>query len=141
MLKAHLRLEGIKDGFDDEALAQHDLVSHGHQAVPQVPADTRNEVQTALSECLKQVLTDIAFVGVELARQMPGHLIQHGAVGGVAGVIFKAMIWPLWLMTKCSLRPKNHPMLVLPRAAKPSKTLWRWMRRLWQTASLVESTK
>src|SRR3954452_18144524 len=23
MLKAHLRLEGIKDGFDDEALAQH----------------------------------------------------------------------------------------------------------------------
>src|SRR3954463_7279574 len=47
------------------------------------------------------------------------------------------MIWPLWLMTKCSLRPKNHPMLVLPRAARPSKTLWRWMRRLWQTASLV----
>ena len=29
-------------------------------------------------------------------------------------------------------------MLVLPRAARPSKTLWRWIRRLWQTASLVE---
>src|SRR3954469_338643 len=40
MLKAHLRLEGIQDGFDDEALAQHDLVSHGHQVVPHVPADT-----------------------------------------------------------------------------------------------------
>src|SRR3954447_18725708 len=40
MLKAHLGLEGIKDGFDDEALAQHDLVSHGHQVVSHVPADT-----------------------------------------------------------------------------------------------------
>src|SRR3954454_14008594 len=85
MLKAHLRLEGIKDGFDDEALAQHDLVSQGHQAVPHVPADTSNEVQAALPECLEQVLTDIALIGVELAGQMPGDFIQHGAVGGVAG--------------------------------------------------------
>ena len=85
MLKAHLRLEGIKDGFDDEALAQHDLVSQGHQVVSHVPADTSNEVQAALPECLEQVLTDIAFVGVELAGQVSGHLIQHGAVGGVAG--------------------------------------------------------
>src|SRR6188768_639183 len=123
MLKPHFGFQGIEHGLDEEAFAQHDLVSHGHQVVRHVSADTRNEVQAALPECLEQVLTDIAFVGVELARQMPGHFIQHGAVGGVAGVIFTAMIWPLWLMTKCSLRPKNHPMLVLPRAAKPSKTL------------------
>src|SRR5436190_17017108 len=85
MLKAHLRFEGIKDGFDDEALAQHDLVSQGHQVVAHVPADTGNEVQAALPECLEQVLTDIAFIGVELAGQVSGDLIQHGAVGGVAG--------------------------------------------------------
>ena len=85
MLKAHLRLEGIKDGFDDEALAQHDLVGHGHKVVPHVAADTSNEVQAALPECLEQVLTDIAFVGVELAGQVPGHRIQHGAVCGIAG--------------------------------------------------------
>ena len=48
MLKAHLRLEGIKDGFDDEALAQHDLVNQGHQVVPHVPADTSNEVQAGI---------------------------------------------------------------------------------------------
>jgi hypothetical protein len=89
MLKAHLRLEGIKDGFDDEALAQHDLVSQGHQLVPHVPADTSDEVQAALPECFEQVLTDIAFIGVELAGQMPGDLIQHGAVGGVAGGEFQ----------------------------------------------------
>src|SRR5918998_5252443 len=88
MLKTHLRLEGIKDGFDDEALAQHDLVYQGHQVVSHVPADTSYEVQAALPECLEQVLTDIAFVSVELADQVPGHLIQHGAVGGVAGSDF-----------------------------------------------------
>src|SRR3954469_12325592 len=89
MLKAHLRLEGIKDGFDDEALAQHDLVSQGHQVVSHVPADTSDEVQAALPKCLEQVLTDIAFVGVELADQVPGHLLQYGAVGGVAGGDFQ----------------------------------------------------
>src|ERR1700760_1544628 len=31
-------------------------------------------------------------------------------------VIFSAMIWPLWLITKCSLRPKNHPHLAIPTA-------------------------
>src|SRR4051794_3210908 len=123
MLKAHLRLEGIKDGFDDEALARHDLVSHGHQVVPHVPADTAAEVQAALPESLEQVLTAIALVGVELADQCL--VISSSTVlsAVLPGVIFTAMIWPLWLMTKCSLRPKNHPMLVLPRAAKPSKTL------------------
>src|SRR4051794_32079998 len=123
MLQAHLRLEGIKDGFDDEALAQHDLVSQGHQVVPHVPADTSNEVQAALPECLEQVLTDIAFVGVDLPARCL--VISSSTVlsAVLPGVIFTAMIWPLWLMTKCSLKPKNHPMLVLPRAAKPSKTL------------------
>src|SRR3954471_4924706 len=74
-----------EDGFDDEALAPHDLVSHGHKVVPHIAADTRNEVQAALPECLEQLLTDIAFVGVELAGQVPGDRIQHGAVCGVAG--------------------------------------------------------
>src|SRR3954467_7436867 len=61
------------------------LSARGHQVVPHVAADTRNEVQAALPECLEQVLTDIAFVGVELADQVPGDRIQHGAVGGVTG--------------------------------------------------------
>src|SRR3954469_14142323 len=105
MLKPHFGFQGIEHGLDDEALAQHDLVSQGHQVVPHVAADTSNEVQAALPKCLEQVLTDIALVGVELARQMAGHLVQHGAVAVLPGVIFKAMIWPLWLMTKCSLKP------------------------------------
>ena len=109
MLKAHLRLEGIKDGFDDEALAQHDLVSHGHQVVPHVPADTSNEVQAALPECLEQVLTDIAFVGVELADQVPGDLIQHGAVGGVAGGDFQGHDLALVVDDEVQLQAEKPP--------------------------------
>src|SRR5215212_699229 len=109
MLKAHFRLEGIKDGFDNEALAQHDLVSHGHQVVPHVPADTGNEVQAALPECLEQVLTDIAFVGVELADQVPGDLIQYGAVGGVAGGDFQGHDLALMVDDEVQLEAEKPP--------------------------------
>src|SRR3954463_13532912 len=101
MLKAHLRFKGIKDGFDDEALTQHNLVSHGHKVVPHVAADTSNEMQAALPQCLEQGLTDIAFVGVELTGQVPGHRIQHGAVGSVAGgdllSVVRVFETPNWL--------------------------------------------
>ena len=86
MLEAHLRLEGIEDGLNDEALAQHDFVSHGHEIVPHVPADAGDEVQAALPECLEQFVADIAFVGVELAPQVLGYLIKHSAVGGVTSL-------------------------------------------------------
>ena len=59
MLKTQFGFQGIEHGFDDEALAQHDLVSNGHKVVPHVPSDTGNEVQAALPECLEHVLTDI----------------------------------------------------------------------------------
>jgi hypothetical protein len=55
------------------------------QIVPHVAADAGDQVQAALPERLEQLLAAIAFVGIELAREMLGHLIQHGAVGGVAG--------------------------------------------------------
>ena len=39
------------------------------------------------------------------------------------------------------MSPKNYPTEVFPLRAMPSKTLWEWMRALWQTLSGVESTK
>lgn len=68
MLKAHLRLEGIKDGFDDEALAQHELVGHRHQRVAHVAPDGGDQMQAALPEFAEQLVADIAFVSVNLAR-------------------------------------------------------------------------
>ena len=39
-------------------------------------------------------------------------------------VILTAMTSPLLLMTMCSLKPKNQPMVLRPRVARPSKTLF-----------------
>jgi hypothetical protein len=89
MLKAHFGFEGVEHGLDEEAPAQHDLVDHGHEVVLHVPADTGDEVQAALPERLEQFLADIALVGVKLAYQALGHLVQRGAVGGVAGGDFQ----------------------------------------------------
>src|SRR3569832_2362078 len=36
-------------------------------------------------EYVEQFAADVALVGEELARKMAGHLVQHGAGGGVAG--------------------------------------------------------
>lgn len=44
----------------------------------------RDEVHAALPERLEQLVADLAFVRVMLACQVPGHLVQHSAVGGVA---------------------------------------------------------
>src|SRR5215208_4698754 len=123
MLEAHLGFQDIEHGLDDEALAQQDLVGQGHEIVLHVAPNAGDEVQATPPECVEQGVADIALVGVELACQMLGDLVEPALSAVLPGVIFSATIWPLWLMTKCSLRPKNHPMLVLPRAARPSNTL------------------
>ena len=46
---------------------------------------------------------------------------------------------PHSLMTKCSLNPKNQPIVVLPILANPRKTRFRWIHLLPQTAKAVES--
>src|SRR5215213_5801537 len=61
-------------------LAQHDLVSQGHQVVPHVPADTGDEVQAALPECLEQVLTDI---DLPPEKWTPGYANFRSACSGV----------------------------------------------------------
>src|SRR3954452_16833535 len=85
MLKPHLRLEDSEHGLDDEALAQHDLVAQHHQMVAHVAPDAGDQVPAALPEFGEHLTADIAFVDVELASQVPGDLVQHGAVGDVAG--------------------------------------------------------
>ena len=85
MLQPHFGFQGVEDGLDDEALAQHDLIGHGHEVVFHVAANTGDQVQASLPEFLEQLMADIALVGVDLTGQVPGHLVQHGAVGNVAG--------------------------------------------------------
>ena len=42
-------------------------------------------MQATPPEFVEQSAADVALVGVELACKMAGHLVQHGAVSGVAG--------------------------------------------------------
>ena len=82
--QAPFRLEGIKNGLDNEAFAQQDLVGHRHEVVLHVAADASDKMQSALPEGLEQLMADIALIGIKLARQVLGHLVEHSIVGGVA---------------------------------------------------------
>jgi hypothetical protein len=57
------------------------------------------------------------------------------------GVTIAFKISPCSLTTMWSLKPKNQSIEVLPRAAKSLKTLFLEILQLWQTFTLVESTK
>ena len=85
MLQTHVAFQDIEHGLDDEALAQHDLVAQQHQVVAHVPPDAGDQMQATLPERGEHFAANIALVGVELACQMPGDLVEHGAVGDVAG--------------------------------------------------------
>jgi hypothetical protein len=85
MLKPHLGLEDIEHGLDDEALAPHELVGQRYQMIAHVAPDAGDQVQAALPEFAAQRAADIVLVGVELASQVLGDLVEHSAVGGVAG--------------------------------------------------------
>src|SRR4051794_10614121 len=107
MLKAHLRLKGIKDGFDDEALTQHDLVSQRRQVVPHVAADTSNEGPAALACFLELVLRDLGLGGGGLAWLLFGTCRCRGAVGGVGGGLLGGHVLPLVVDDECQQGPKN----------------------------------
>src|SRR3954452_1160528 len=139
MLKPHLGLEDIEHGLDDEALAQHDLVAQKHQMVAHVAPDAGDQVQAALPEFGEHLAADIALVGVELASQVLADLVQHGAVSGVAGGDLQRHDLALVVDHEVQLEAEKPTRAGLPRAARPSKTVWRSMRQLWQTASLDES--
>src|ERR687898_768418 len=55
------------------------------------------------------------------------------------GVSFRATISLSLLKTRCSLKPKNQPIEVLPRWARPANTLCRLRRWVSQTGRAVES--
>ena len=112
-----------------------------HEKVLHIASNAGDEVQqTSLPEFLEEMLGDIAFVAYDPALQRGCHGVEGFAIIRFAAVILTAMTSPLLLMTMCSLKPKNQPMVLRPRLARPLKTLFRLIRLLWQTASFVEST-
>src|ERR1700751_17068 len=100
MLKPHFGFQSVEYGLDGEALAQHDRVGQRHEIVPHVAPDAGDEVKAPLPEFAEEVPADVALVGVEGAGQ--GWVIASSTVlsAVLPGVIFSAMTWPLWLITK-----------------------------------------
>ncbi len=70
-------------------------------------------------------LTYYTFRGLEL-RQGKG--IEERRKSQEPGVTFMLGSSPRWLMAICNLKPKNHPVELLPRAAIPAKTRCRFLR-------------
>ena len=57
----------------------------------------------------------------------------------LAAVSSKASSSPLSLTTKCSLKPKYHPVVDFERHAKPLNTRWELALLTWHTGIFVES--
>ena len=72
---------------------------------------------------------------------MAGDLIEHGAVGGVAGGDLQRHHLALVVDHEGPLEPIEPPHGGLATGGQAVEDPWRSMRRLWQTASLVASAK
>lgn len=84
MLKTHFGFKRIEDGFDNETLAEHDLIGHGHKIVFHVSADACDEMQAALPEFPEACLADIAFVRINLSCEVAGDVVENGTVRFIA---------------------------------------------------------
>jgi hypothetical protein len=116
-------LELINDRFDDGALPQQQVFRQRHQAVLHIRTQLGNHANTeGFQQELKEWLGDVAFVAKQFAEQ-----------------VFDQFRDRLSLTTKCNLKPKNQPVELLPRWARPANTLCCWIRKLWHTAKGVES--
>src|SRR3954468_10162124 len=85
-----------------------------------VLADAGEQRQT--QQVFRQLLADIALVAEQLADQVSAGT----GVVSLPGVSFRATISLSVLKTRCSLKPKNQP--ILPRWARSANTLCRLMR-------------
>src|SRR3954468_14598004 len=101
---------GIEQGFILQRYGQrlHVLADAGEQRQPQ--------------QVFGQLPADIALVTEQLADQVSAGT----GVVSLPGVSFRATISLSVLKTRCSLKPKNQP--ILPRWARPAKTLCRLTR-------------
>src|SRR3954452_13897154 len=103
---------GVEQGFILQGYGQrlHVLANAGEQCQTQ--------------QVLRQLLADIALVAEQLADQVSA---GTGVVSWtLPGVSFRATISLSVLKTRCSLKPKNQP--ILPRWARSANTLCRLMR-------------
>src|SRR3954467_3196858 len=112
------------DGLGHVARIEQGFILQRYGQRLHVLADAGEQRQAATQQVFGQLLADIALVTEQLADQVSA---GTGVVSWtLPGVSFRATISLSVLKTRCSLKPKNQP--ILPRWARSANTLCRLMR-------------
>jgi len=116
-------LELVDDRLDDGSFAHQQFIRKVHEMVLHVFAQPGNEVESLLKEQLGEGSRDGAAIPKQLAVQPFDQGRNRNAIIDVAwrkatGQPFASIID----CQRCSLKPKNQPMLVFPRLASTAKT-------------------
>ena len=75
----------MKQGLDNEALPQQELVHEGHEVVLHVAANASNQVKATLPELLHHLLGDVALIAKHLVLESSSQCCQRMAVMDVGG--------------------------------------------------------
>src|SRR3954467_3379471 len=112
------------DGLGHVARIEQGFILQRYGQRLHILADAGEQRKAATQQVFGQLLADIALVAEQLADQVSAGT----GVVSLPGVSFRATISLSVLKTRCSLKPKNQPIEVLPRWARSANTLCRLMR-------------
>lgn len=90
MLKAHIGLECIQNGFYNKTLGQHEFIKQRHEIIFHGLTNAGNQMQAALPQGFKQVLSDITFISIDFSLKMHGDSVEYGTVRCVARSYFES---------------------------------------------------
>lgn len=125
--------------FGNIAAIQKSFVEEGHGQGFHVAAHARHQGEPPAEELLGQFLPDITLVAKQSADEVFGQLRHRSRVADVARGQLKGNNLALMIEHQMPLDAENQPILVFPRAARPSKTLCLAIRRVWHTGKGVLS--
>ena len=104
----------VVDRFNDRALPCKQFIFENNEPILHVLANRRDQLQPLGEELLKELLREIVAVADQLAPQTPGHLWHWFAViYDVRRELNRQQFTPRSLTIRWSLKPQNHPMLLL----------------------------
>ena len=136
-------LKLVVHGLYKCTFSQANLVSHTHERVSHIVLDFCDELYPIYKEAFKKSFPiyplspkSFPLMFLSNASSLRGSLSSTPPV-----VNTKFRIFPLSLIIKYNLNPKNHSKEHFPRLAKPSKVLWIWIRWLRHTRRGGLSTK
>ena len=75
-----------------------------------------------MKEIIKAVVRNIPFIAKDLAKQFANKFRDGFAIINIGWVDYIEQ-FARSLITRCNLKPKNQPVEVFPRSARPAKTL------------------